>query len=690
MHILLDEENRWLLRRVAKAVAVLVALPITLQAQATKPDSTRPDSARALAPVIVTRERAVSATGAAAAVVIAVPQLRSSPAPLLDQALREAPFVLVRQNARGEMEISIRGSDSRQASVMYNGVPVSLGWDHRVDPSLIPLTGNDNLTIVRGLGSLLGGPNTLGGTVEITQGQQPVGRRVWAGLGLDQTQARVLSVGGGWGIARDGGGMWSLSAGASNRARDGFVVPGGTRDTTAVDDLRTNSDLHHTDAFASLRWAGPSGRRMALTLSGFRAERGVAPEEHIRSPRLWRYPYSNRAMAAFSASTGSVRTPFGYGSLELGAGINGGRLKIETFSNRSFSTVTATEEGEETTVTGRLLATHSLGAATWRGSYTTASVGYTETLPPVASVQYRQVLWSAASEVEVPLGSRTTLAGGVVFDKSRTPETGGRALQEPFDNGGWRLGVSHQLRTGVRLHANGTTRSRFPALRELYSGALNRFLPNPDLKPETLVGFESGATINGALGANARGTLQVIGFVHEMDDAIVRITLPAPDRRFKRVNRDRIESAGLELLGGLSFGPSARAVTLSADALIQNIEIVDESLVSQVSRRPENNPERRGTLELGVPLGLGIRGAAIARHTGVQYCLNPDTSRELELKGATRQDYSIERSFGLRGSRLFGSIRALLALDNAGDVTIYDQCGLPQPGRTLRVMFSLR
>ena len=35
-------------------------------------------------------------------------------------------------------------------------------------------------------------------------------------------------------------------------------------------------------------------------------------------------------------------------------------------------------------------------------------------------------------------------------------------------------------------------RGRFPSLRELYSGALGRFEPNPDLRSETLLGAEAG------------------------------------------------------------------------------------------------------------------------------------------------------------------------------------------------------
>jgi iron complex outermembrane receptor protein len=35
-------------------------------------------------------------------------------------------------------------------------------------------------------------------------------------------------------------------------------------------------------------------------------------------------------------------------------------------------------------------------------------------------------------------------------------------------------------------------------------------------------------------------------------------------------------------------------------------------------------------------------------------------------------------------------LRAVLGLDNVTDATVYDQCGLPQPGRTLRLGLDLR
>ncbi|MEX2153250.1 MAG: TonB-dependent receptor [Gemmatimonadaceae bacterium] len=658
-------------------------------------DSARADSAaQKLKAVTVTETRAAGATGGASAVVIKPQELRSSPAPLLEDALRESPFVHVRQNSRGEMEISVRGSDSRQAAVLLDGVPITLGFDHRTDPSLVPITGAQNLVIVRGLSSLLNGPNTLGGTIEVSHdnafGQLGAGR-IWGGVGVDENAAYVASIGGGRKVTDFWGGSLSLRGGVARRERDGFALPKAAPDPTATNGLRTNSDLRETDGFGTLRWSGAMGRSLGLMVTGFSAERGVPPEEHIATPRLWRYPHHSRAIAALSGNAGSFSTPLGFGSFEFGVGYNTGRQKIQSYNDRSYQTVTGEELGDERTWTSRALFTHSLPrSARVKTAVTMASVSYAETLPPAAVADYQQRLWSAGAEVEVPLTFRTTFATGLVYDESTTPKTGGRTPgQEAFNNFGWRAGLTHEVNAEWRLHASASQRSRFPSLRELYSGALNRFKPNPDLEPETLLGFEAGFTVDRSLGPIPDATAQVNVFHHNLENGVVRITLP-PDGRFQRINRDRIESTGAELLAGLVFGANRdRSVSLTGDALVQNVDVIEQTSGGRLSRHAENNPEVRGMIELGVPLP-GMRAFANARLTGTQYCLNADTGSEMTLDAKAESNFALEKRIAVSQRGAVRAVRALLSLDNATNVAIYDQCGLPQPGRTLRLMFTMQ
>ncbi len=667
-------------------------LTSALAAQATANPPADSAAARRLKAVQVTEPRAAAVVGGASAVVMQTEKLRGSPAPLLHEALRESPFVHVRQNSRGETELSVRGSDARQATILLDGVPMTLGWDHRADASLIPMTGSEQLVVVRGLGSVLGGPNSLGGTISVSQDRRslPTGTRaVWAGLGVDHTASHVMSLGASRTVAAPGGTV-TMKAGLSHRDRDGFTVAGGASDPTSRDGLRTNSDLRETDAFVSTRWSDLRGRFAGLTATGFSAERGVAPEEHLSAPRLWRYPYSKRAVIGLSAGTGPFTTRLGTGALEFSAGQNAGRAKIESFTDRTYRAVNGTELGDERTTSARALLTHSLPRGASLGmSWTLADVRYTETLAPAGGVRYRQILTSTAAEVTLPVGARTSVSVGGALDGANTPESGGREpKQTPFDDFGWRAGLTHELSDAWRLSASTSRRARFPSLRELYSGALSRFRPNPDLKPESLLGIEGGVTYRGALGSIPKATVQMTAFQHQLSDAVVRITLSDPTR-FMRVNRDRIESVGLEGLLGLTFGSDRdKSVTLDGDLALQRITIRDQTAAS-AARHSENNPELRGTATLGVPLAHGIRGFGSARHAGVQYCLNVESGAEVKLAATTVTDLSLERSFSLaRG--VFRSLRALIAADNVANAAAYDQCGLAQPGRTLRVMLSLR
>lgn len=675
-----------MIRRLFLLLSAAALGPADVEAQ----DSTRADSARRLQDVTVSARRSVGTVGGASAVTINPMDLRASPAPTLDQALREAPFVHVRLNSRGEMELSVRGSDSRQAAVLLDGVPISLGWDHRADPSLVPITGAERLVIVRGLGSLLNGPNTLGGTIEVNHDVSSLtaGTRLFGGAGVDEYGSIVGSLGGNQVWTGVGGGALSVRGGLSYRQRDGLALPGNVNDPTARDGLRTNSDLTETDGFASVRWANASGRSVGASFTAFDASKGVPPEEGVSDPRLWRYPYHRRNVVALSAGSGVFRTPLGYASLTVGAGWNAGKLKIETYDDRTYATVTGQELGDETTGTLRALLAQSLGVASLRLGWTHADVKYTETLGTASPVDYQQKLTSVGAELVTPIGDATNLAGGVVFDHAETPLTGGRLpIQKPFDKAGWRLGASHELNAQWGLHASISQRSRFPALRELYSGALNRFTPNPALKPETLLGVEGGVTMQHSTGTR-RTTLEVTGFRHRLDDAVVRITLRNPTR-YMRINRDRIQSYGAEFLGSMAFGVNPeRAITVTADALIQRIQVIDRT-DNDATHHAENNPELRGRVEVGAPLPLGLRGFTSLRYTGVQYCLNGDTGADDEMPAAATVDVGVQRTVAVRRGP-FRWLRTLLSLDNAGNQAVYDQCGLPQPGRTLRLMMTLR
>lgn len=696
--------------RLCAATLLLPLLAINAQAQNRSTNRTQDSTAQKIEKVVVKGDRSPAIAGGATAVVIRPDSLPVPlpPAPELADVLRQTNFVAVHQNSRGEVEVTVRGSESRQASIMVDGLPLSIGWDSRTDLSITPTTGVEQITVVRGLSSLLHGANTLGGVVQMDLNAPlrpgaSTAPSIHLGTGFDQFSSRVISLGG-MAPLSVGNGTLRLRGGITNRARDGFALAtgspgdgltGGAADpgSSTNSKLRTNTDLKQTDGFASLRYDHSSGAYFGITGSGYTAERGVAPEQHVKSPRYWRYPSQSRTLGMITLGSGLQRTPLGFGSVSASAGISAQDINIDSYSNRTYSTISSKEKGREQTSIARVEAKHSLpGEAQLTVAGTMSKVAYDETLnaqlATSKATRYEQELNTFGAELEVPLASRVLLSGGVVHDDASTPKTGGRPSLGTLNKTGWRVGSTVLASEGVRLHASMSERARFPALRELYSGALNRFDPNPNLRPESLLGFEAGFTLDGGVFAEQGVRLQAVGFRHVLEDAVVRITLP--NKLFRRVNRDEIRSTGLELLA--SWAPVAlKGASITADATVQHIRVYDKTITGNADNegRPEHNPERRGSLAIKSPYFAGFQASTIAHYTGNQYCQHPDLNRQVELAAQTVADAAITRGFTLRNSGLFRRLTALLAMDNITDRTVYDQCGLPQPGRTLRFGLTL-
>src|SRR5688500_1088178 len=109
--------DRLLRRSIALGMLLGGAFAPYLAAQVI-PDPPRADTSRArLESVVVRGAMAPATVGGASAVVVAVDSLRIPPSAMFDQAVSRLPFIHVRENSRGEAEISMRGSESRQVAV---------------------------------------------------------------------------------------------------------------------------------------------------------------------------------------------------------------------------------------------------------------------------------------------------------------------------------------------------------------------------------------------------------------------------------------------------------------------------------------------------------------------------------------------------------------------------------------------
>jgi iron complex outermembrane receptor protein len=600
----------------------------------------------------------------------------------LRQVLEQLPAVHVRTNSRGESEISLRGSESRQVSVLYDGMPLTLSWDGRTDVSVIPVGAMQQVSLVPGLSTLLSGPNVLGGVIEFqstTAASRAGPPRLQAAAGVDEV--------GGFGATASlsaprafAGGVLTLRAGLGHRDTPGATLADGVVQPVAGEDLRINTDATATNGFAAVRFDRADGGWASFTTSAFREERGIAAELGSSAPRYWRYPMVARSLNVLSGGSGSRRMPWGgAGTLNASFGFDVGRTEIDAFDSIEYDTLASEEDGDQRTMSLRVTGTQTLGRnADLRVGVTSSELTYDESLTPGATNRYRHRLWSVGGETIVRHPVRNAgaldeidLGLGVVFDRSTNPLAGDKPAIGSQDDVGGRLGVSALFGHGaVTVHANVNRRARFPALRELYSGALDRFMPNPSLQPEKLTAGEVGVTLR-----DAAGSLQVVGFAQRLEDAVVRIRQSG---LFKRVNQEGLRTRGMELVGSRRFG----RLSLGADLTVQTSEFVDPGATLE---NPENLPEVSGALRAAMELPRDFSAGLAVRHTGDQFALDPDSGNLTTLEAATRVDAEVGRTwrFGWAGGWA-SSVRTTVAAENLTDEAVFDAFGLPGPGRLFR------
>jgi iron complex outermembrane receptor protein len=77
------------------------------------------------------------------------------------------------------------------------------------------------------------------------------------------------------------------------------------------------------------------------------------------------------------------------------------------------------------------------------------------------------------------------------------------------------------------------------------------------------------------------------------------------------------------------------------------------------------------------------------RFVGRQFCLNAESASLDELRRTHRFELQLRRLFAFERRSTLANVDALVSVTNVTDNVIFDQCGLPQPGRTLRIQLRL-
>jgi len=85
----------------------------------------------------------------------------------LSEAIRYAPGVVVSSGDKSVYTLKLRGMDAKRIALLIDGIPVYEPYYSTFDLKTISTGGIDSLQITKGPSSVLYGPNTLGGIVNV-------------------------------------------------------------------------------------------------------------------------------------------------------------------------------------------------------------------------------------------------------------------------------------------------------------------------------------------------------------------------------------------------------------------------------------------------------------------------------------------------------------------------------------------
>ncbi|GIV60525.1 MAG: TonB-dependent receptor [Rhodothermaceae bacterium] len=583
-------------------------------------------------------------------------------------------------NSRGETLLFLRNAGERQTAIFLDGALLNIPWDNRLDLGLIPAGLISRMTVTKGAPAIEYGTNVIGGAVNLVSPSfEYEGRLTELGLSYGTADAARAHL-----VHRGRAGAFSYTAAAGHARRDGLPLPNGTRlaYNQPGTGLRTNTDRRITNAFARGLYTFGDGTRLSLSVLHIDAEQGVAPEGHLppEDARLWRYPLWRYTVGILSGE--GYLTPQTHWKATAWTGDFS--QHINAYGSLAFDRPRERQEDDDLTFGTRLALAQALGPGTVR----LAINGFVSThrqrdlvlgddgrpLPgeTFPRLTYRQETFSLGLAYEWPVTDRLQTTASAGYDVMRMPRTGDKPAWDPFSDYSFSAGARYDFEGGFFARGAVGRKTRFPTMRELFGEALNRFLLNPDLRPESALLAEVG------LGLERPGLrLEVIPFLNRTSDTIDRINVTVDGER----KRQRINLRGSRVLG-VEMTAQARLhryVQGTASLTLTDVKRLKDN--PGESERLAEKPDAVGTalLRYAGPQGLSLQ--LDATYTGRAYSLDEDNTF-VPLPRAL----SLNARIGYRLDDVVPGFTAELFArgDNLTDELVVTQLGLPGAGRMMQ------
>lgn len=480
--------------------------------------------------------------------------MRAFNADTVDQAVNMLPGVtLSKFGARNERMICVRGMDQKHVPVYMDGIPIYVPYDGYPDLSRFNTYDLANITVSKGFSSVLYGPNTMGGAINLVSKRPTREFEATTGFGVGSYSYNgYLNMGANQGL-------WYLQGGFSHANSDAYPLSDDFEDAaTENGGERENSSTKDTKGSIKFGWTPNSKDEYALTYANQHGKKGTPPYTGTSAsvtPRYWRWPYWDKESVYFNSETWIgddyyVKTRLYYDEFQN---------SLYSYDDDTYSTITKKyafkSAYDDHTVGGSMeLGTYALDNQELKMALHYKKDYHSEWAPATPDVEMEEDLFSVGLEDTIHFTDAFYAIAGVGYDHVDTRQAdnlvGGVITDFPTNDADAvnpQLGLFYKVCPEGLAHVSVAMKSRMPSIKDKFSYKLGKALPNPDLDPERSVNYEFGYLHTFA----ERVTLEGNVFFNDITDYILYKTVPDPGDPTATLNQNQnigdVDMYGVEL-----------------------------------------------------------------------------------------------------------------------------------------------
>ena len=584
------------------------------------------------------------------------------------QAVALVPGMSLSHNSRNEDIVYLRGFDVREVPLFIDGIPTYVPYDGYVDFGRFTTFDLAEIRVAKGAASLLYGPNTLGGAINLVS-RKPTRAfegDVRAGFGSGSERKAAANIG-------SNQGSWYFQFGTSYVDADTFPLSKDFK-ATAAEDGGDRNNAYHTDKRASFKlgFTPNASDEFAIGYVKQEGQKGNPPYAGTAAGgiRYWQWPYWD------------VQSTYGLANIAIGSKhIVKARIYDDTYRNsiHAFTDGTYATQLNNTSFPSWYddgsrgasleLTSYALSGQELRFAYHYKEDRHKESNPSIPPKQFKDVTTSFAVEDAIAFGSAWRLRLGASHDARDTKEAYTYTMSDTSKNNAL-AELTHDFGGGSEGYVSLARKSRFPTIKDRYSFRLGTALYNPALHAETASNFELGMKAKPWGGAAAQAGV----FVSRIEDLMQNVVVNAPgvcaSGPTPNVTCNQLQNVGTARHSGIELALEQRAGDWSAGA---NYTYLDRSNLSNPSIPLTDTPRNRLFAHLGWKPGGAWE---------VQATADAESGRVV----AYGSGYRTLASFATLGAKGVWTPRADISVE-LGVANLFDKNyelsdGYPMPGRT--------